>query len=154
MAQEIERKFLVRGDGWRALAKGTPLRQGYLNSEKERTVRVRVAGDKAFLTVKGVTVGATRPEYEYEIPLADAHAMLDRLAERPLIEKTRYAIPVSGLLWEVDEFHGANAGLVIAELELTDEAQSFTKPDWVGEEVTDDPRYFNVNLIRHPFKAW
>jgi adenylate cyclase len=110
MAKEIERKFLVKGDAWRALAKGTTYRQGYLNSAKERTVRIRIADAQAFLTIKGMTVGATRSEYEYEIPLDEGKAMLDTLAEKPLIEKTRYKIPVGDLTWEIDEFLGENAG--------------------------------------------
>jgi len=154
MAKEIERKFLVRGDAWRSLAQGTLYRQGYLNSVKERTVRIRTVGDKAFLTVKGLTVGATRSEYEYEIPFDECNAMLDALAEKPLIEKKRYKIPAGGLTWEIDEFFGDNAGLIVAEIELQSEDQNFDKPDWVAEEVTGDPRYFNSNLIKLPFTRW
>jgi adenylate cyclase len=154
MGKEIERKFLVRGDAWKLMAKGTAYRQGYLNSAKERTVRVRTIADKAFLTVKGLTVGATRAEYEYEIPLADCNAMLDTLAEKPLIEKNRYKVPFAGLTWEIDEFFGDNAGLVVAEVELGSEGQDFEKPEWIGEEVTADPSYFNSNLIKHPYKRW
>ena len=154
MGKEIERKFLVRGDAWRSLAKGTSYRQGYLNSVKERTVRIRTIGDKAFLTIKGITVGATRAEYEYEIPLAECNAMLDTLAEKPIINKKRYKVPFGGLTWEVDEFFGDNAGLIVAEVELESEGQTFQKPEWVGEEVTGDPRYFNSNLIKHPFTRW
>ena len=154
MGREIERKFLAKGEAWRGLAPGVLYRQGYLCGVKERTVRVRVAGDKAFLTIKGLTVGATRAEYEYEIPVSDAQAMLDDLAEKPLIEKIRHKIPYAGLIWEVDEFLGENAGLIVAEVELADEKQIFSKPDWAGEEVTDDPRYFNSNLARHPFRQW
>ena len=154
MGKEIERKFRVKGDSWRALAKGTTYRQGYLNSVKERTVRIRTVGDKAFLTIKGLTVGATRTEYEYEIPMADCNAMLDALAERPLIEKKRYKVGFGGLTWEIDEFFGENAGLIVAEVELKSEDQAFKKPDWVGDEVTGDPRYFNANLIKHPYTKW
>ncbi|MHB9097307.1 MAG: CYTH domain-containing protein [Syntrophales bacterium] len=154
MGKEIERKFLVRDDVWRSLAKGTSYRQGYLNSAKERTVRIRTIGDKAFLTIKGLTVGATRAEYEYEIPLAECNAMLDTLAEKPIIDKKRYKVPFSGLTWEIDEFFGDNAGLIVAEVELESEGQSFKKPEWVGEEVTGDPRYFNSNLIKHPYTRW
>jgi adenylate cyclase len=154
MGKEIERKFLVKGDAWRALADGTSYRQGYLNSAKERTVRIRTISDRAFLTVKGLTVGATRSEYEYEIPLADCNAMLDVLAEKPIIEKKRYKIPFAGLTWEIDEFFGDNAGLIVAEVELQSEGQAFRKPEWVGEEVTSDARYFNSNLIRHPYTRW
>lgn len=154
MAKEIERKFLVEGEGWRALAEGKLYRQGYLNSVKERTVRVRTVGQKGFLTIKGITVGATRVEYEYEIPLGECNAMLDDLAEKPIIEKKRYAIAFGGLTWEVDEFFGENAGLIVAEVELGSEEQAFEKPSWAGREVTGDPRYFNSNLIAHPYSTW
>ena len=154
MAKEIERKFLIKGEAWRALAEGTMYRQGYLNSAKERTVRVRTVGDKAFLTIKGITVGATTAEYEYEIPFADCNALLDDLAEKPLIEKKRYKIRQGEFIWEIDEFFGDNQGLIVAEIELTSEDQQFGKPDWIGEEVTGDPRYFNSNLIKRPFTRW
>ncbi|WP_114194306.1 CYTH domain-containing protein [Edaphovirga cremea] len=154
MGKEIERKFLLSGDEWRGLASGTHYRQGYLNSTKERTVRIRTINDKAFLTVKGITVSATRAEYEYEIPLADCTEMLDGLAERPIIEKKRYKIPYAGLVWEVDEFFGVNEGLIVAEVELQSEDQVFEKPVWVGEEVSGDPRYFNSNLVTHPYTTW
>ncbi len=154
MAKEIERKFLVVGDAWRALAKGTVYRQGYLSTVKERTVRVRTIDDAAFLTIKGITVGMTRAEYEYEIPTPDATEMLDDLCEKPIIEKSRYKIPFEGFVWEVDEFAGVNAGLIVAEIELADETQAFAKPDWIGEEVSGDPRYFNANLIAHPYSDW
>jgi adenylate cyclase len=154
MGKEIERKFLVRGDAWRSLAKGTSYRQGYLNSVKERTVRIRTIDNRAFLTVKGLTVGATRTEYEYEIPLSDCNAMLDALAEKPIIEKKRYKVAFEGLTWEIDEFFGDNAGLIVAEVELESEGQPFRKPEWAGEEVTADPRYFNSNLIKHPYSRW
>ena len=154
MAKEIERKFLVKGDAWRALAKGTTYRQGYLNSAKERTVRVRTAEDKAFLTIKGLTLGATRAEYEYEIPFDEGKAMLDALAEKPLIEKKRYKIPAGGLTWEIDEFLGDNAGLIVAEVELKSEDQAFERPVWLGDEVTGDTRYYNANLIKKPFTRW
>ena len=154
MVKEIERKFLVKGDAWRAIAKGTIYRQGYLNSAKERTVRIRVADAKAFITIKGPTVGATRSEYEYEIPFGEGNAMLETLAENPLIEKTRYRIPVGNLTWEIDEFLGENAGLIVAEVELKSEDQTFDKPLWVGDEVTNDPRYFNANLVKNPFTRW
>lgn len=154
MGQEIERKFLLRGDTWRALAIGTMYRQGYLNSVKERTVRIRTVGDKAFLTIKGINVGATRAEYEYPIPFDDCNAMLDTLAEKPLIEKKRYKIRRGDLTWEVDEFFGDNSGLIVAEVELQREDQVFEKPDWIGAEVTGDPRYFNSNLVKHPYTKW
>ena len=154
MAVEIERKFLVVEDSWRELAEGTSYRQGYLSTVKERTVRVRTIDDKGYLTIKGITIGATRAEYEYEIPAADANEMLDTLCEQPIIEKKRYKIPRDGFTWEIDEFGGVNEGLIVAEIELESEDQAFDKPDWVGEEVTGDPRYFNSNLIATPFTAW
>ena len=154
MPKEIERKFLVTGDGWRGQGAGKRYRQGYLSTVKERTVRVRTVGDKGVITVKGISTGATRSEYEYEIPRADADEMLDRLCERPLIEKTRYRIPGDGVVWEVDEFDGENRGLIVAEVELRREDQAFTRPDWIGREVTDDPRYFNANLVTHPYSRW
>lgn len=154
MGIEIERKFLVLGQDWRNMGKKALLRQGYLSSNPERTVRVRVEGDTAQITIKGKTLGATRQEWEYPIPLPDANALLDTLCEQPMIEKVRYRIPYEGMTWEVDEFLGENAGLIVAEIELADENQSFIKPSWIGEEVTSDPRYFNSSLLRHPFSRW
>lgn len=154
MGREIERKFLVRSDAYRAHARGARCRQGYLCSEKERTVRVRVLDGRGFLTVKGLSAGASRAEYEYEIPAAEAEEMLDALCARPLIEKVRFRIPFGGLVWEVDEFFGDNAGLVVAECELAREDQPVDPPAWVGDEVTDDPRYYNANLAKRPYKEW
>jgi CYTH domain-containing protein len=154
MGTEIERKFLLCSDVWRKGATGTMYRQGYLNSAKERTVRIRTVGDQAFLTIKGITVGATRAEYEYPIPFDECNAMLDTLAEKPLIEKKRYKIKRGDLTWEIDEFFGDNQGLIVAEVELQSESQAFDKPDWVGDEVGGDPRYFNSNLIKHPYTRW
>ena len=153
MGKEIERKFLIQGESWREGAQGTLFRQGYLNSAKERVVRARTMGNKAALTIKGITTGATRLEFEYDIPMDDAAQLLE-LCEQPLIEKTRYKIPYGGLVWEIDEFHGVNEGLIVAECELESEDQAIDKPDWVGEEVTGDPRYFNSNLIANPFTTW
>lgn len=154
MGKEIERKYLVKGDSWRAGAKGKHYRQGYLSTVKERTVRVRTAGDKGYITVKGITVGDSRSEYEYEIPLSDANEMLDNLAEKPIIEKTRYRIPQGDVTWEIDEFEGENKGLIVAEVELKDEDQKVDLPDWIGKEVSNDPRYFNANLVAHPYTKW
>jgi len=154
MGTEIERKFLVKGDSWRSQGKGKRYRQGYLSTVKERTVRVRTAGDEGYITVKGITKGDTRPEYEYEIPLADANEMLDQLCERPIIEKTRYRIPQGPVVWEVDEFEGVNRGLITAEVELKDANQQVALPDWIEKEVTGDPRYYNANLVAKPFTTW
>ena len=154
MGVEIERKFLPAGDGWRALGEPVLLRQGYLSSNPERTVRVRVEGGQGTMTIKGKSVGATRGEWEYPIPLADANELLNRLCEQPIIEKYRRRIPFAGNVWEVDEFLGANQGLVVAEVELDAEEQQFDKPAWIGAEVTDDPRYFNSSLIRNPYSTW
>jgi CYTH domain-containing protein len=154
MGTEIERKFLVTENSWRSLAAGVKYRQGYLNSAKERTVRVRTIDDKGFLTIKGITTGASRAEYEYEIPVGDADALLDDLCEKPLIEKNRYKIDFEGFVWEVDEFFGENQGLIVAEVELEGEDQAFEKPGWIGEEVTGDPKYFNSNLINNPYLKW
>lgn len=154
MGKEIERKFLVVGDEWKSLGTGTRMQQGYLSTDPERVVRVRLEGDEATLTIKGRSVGATRGEWEYAIPKIDAEEMLAQLCMRPLIEKTRYRIMQHGMLWEVDEFLGDNAGLVVAEIELTSEDQTFVKPSWVGEEVTHDARYYNANLLMRPYSAW
>ena len=154
MAQEIERKFLVTGGEWRREGEATAFRQGYLSTVKERTVRVRAAGEEGTITIKGITVGATRTEFEYAIPVTDAHAMLDELCARPLIEKTRHVVVADGTTWEIDEFDGANQGLVVAEVELASADEEFARPDWLGAEVTGDPRYFNSNLIAHPYTEW
>lgn len=154
MGKEIERKFLVKGNAWRKLAKGVAYRQGYLSTVKERTVRVRTIDDKGFLTIKGVAVGMTRSEYEYEIPVAEAREMLTNLCEKPLIEKSRSKIASGPVTWEVDEFLGDNLGLIVAEVELQDEHQKVDLPDWIDREVTGDPKYFNSNLARKPFSTW
>jgi len=154
MGLEIERKFLVIGTAWQTLAAGALTRQGYLSSAAERTVRVRIAGDQGFLTVKGKSRGLSRAEFEYAIPVEDAAAMLDGLCEKPLIEKTRYRVPFGAHTWEVDEFHGANAGLVVAEVELASANDEPALPPWVGREVSLDPRYFNANLVKRPFTTW
>lgn len=152
MAIEIERKFLVVGDAWRD-APAVFYSQGYLNRDKARTVRVRIAGEEAFLTIKGTSVGARRAEFEYPIPIWDARELL-AMCEQPLIEKNRRKILHEGFIWEVDEFLGENLGLVVAEIELPAEDAVFAKPDWVGEEVTEDARYFNSNLSHTPFTRW
>jgi len=155
MGIEIERKFLPAGDAWRRAINtpGDKIRQGYLSSVKERMVRVRVMAPEAFLTVKGVKIGYSRPEFEYPIPIDDANWMLDHQCEKPLIEKTRYVVIHEGCAFEIDEFTGDNSGLVLIEVEMTSEDQHIHLPDWLGREVTHDPRYFNSNLVRHP-GAW
>ena len=152
MAIEIERKFLVVGDAWRD-APGVAYAQGYLNRDKARTVRVRLAGGRAWLTVKGASTGATRAEFEYEIPPADAEQLL-ALCDGPLVRKLRRVVVHAGSTWEVDEFLGENAGLVVAEIELPSEDAPFEPPPWLGAEVTHDPRYFNSNLAAQPFSGW
>jgi adenylate cyclase len=152
MATEIERKFLVNGTQWRN-ATGTRIQQGYLNRDKARTVRVRVRADQAFLTVKGLNQGASRAEFEYEIPLADAKELL-KLSDGPIIEKTRYVVVHEGSQWEVDEFEGDNSGLVVAEIELQSQDEPFNRPPWLGREVTDDNRYYNSSLASHPYRDW
>jgi adenylate cyclase len=154
VGKEIERKFLVQTDAWRSGAAGTLYRQGYLSTVKERTVRVRVAGKQGWLTIKGETHGAARDEYEYAVPVTDANAMLDTLCEQPIIEKTRWVLRAGKHTWEIDEFHGANQGLVVAEIELDAESEEFAKPAWLGTEVTGDNRYFNSHLVAHPFTTW
>jgi CYTH domain-containing protein len=152
MPTEIERKFLVHGTDWR---QGVPtrLRQGYLNRDKRRTIRVRVAGSRAHLTIKGLTQGASRPEFEYEIPVRDAEELL-ALCDGPPVEKNRYTVAHAGARWEIDEFLGVNAGLVVAEIELTDEQEAFERPSWLSTEVTHDPRYYNANLLATPYGTW
>ena len=150
---EIERKFLV-DLAWQPRDAGTHYKQGYLNSARERVVRVRVAGETAKLTIKGVTTGITRAEFEYDLPAADAHYMLDHLCEQPLIEKTRHVENHGKHAFEIDVFAGANHGLVVAELELSSEDEAFERPPWLGAEVSDDPRYYNNNLILRPYTTW
>ena len=152
MGIEIERKFLVVGDAWRA-APAVPYAQGYLNRDKQRTVRVRVVRDEAWLTIKGASVGATRAEFEYPIPVADAEQLL-ALCDGPVIRKTRRVVEHAGARWEVDEFEGDNAGLVVAEIELPSEDAPFERPAWLGAEVTHDPRYFNSSLATAPYSTW
>jgi CYTH domain-containing protein len=144
MGVEIERKFLVTGTEWKT-GDGVPIRQGYLNRDKERTIRVRIAGLRAFIAIKGITRGSSRAEFEYEIPVSDAEELLP-ICEGMIIEKTRYTIAHAGSTWEIDEFSGANSGLVIAEIELQSVDEVFRKPLWLGKEVTDDVRYYNANL--------
>ena len=155
MGLEIERKFLVRGESWReSVTHQVSIKQGYLTNEIRLVTRVRISGNQAFLTLKGATDGIRRSEFEYEIPLADAQAMLASLSDGSVIEKTRFFVPIENHMWEIDIFDGDNAGLIVAEIELRDEAENFVKPDWLGEEISTDARYFNANLIRHPYMNW
>ena len=155
MAQEIERKFLVLNDQWRhQVRKQVYYRQGYLNDAKQCSIRVRVSGDQANLNIKSATLGIQRSEYEYPIPLDEANELLDSFSLGPIIEKTRFFVDIGRHTWEIDVFAGDNEGLIVAEIELGDEHEAFDKPDWVGEEVSDDPRYYNVCLVKHPYKDW
>jgi adenylate cyclase len=154
MPREIERKFLVKGDEWRRLAhRSQRMSQGYLASGGRVSVRVRIAGDEARLNMKAGGLVASRQEYEYPIPAAEARELL-ALADGPLIDKTRHYVEHGGMTWEVDEFHGDNAGLIVAELELTREDEPFASPPWVGEEVTQLARYYNSRLVKYPYRAW
>lgn len=154
MAVEIERKFLVNKELWKPQSDGVAYRQGYLSRVEDRVVRVRIAGGVAFLTIKGRSSNVSRLEFEYPIPVEDAQTLLDLLCERPLIEKTRYEQQVGGHIWTVDVFLGDNDGLILAEIELTSENESFDRPTWLGREVSDDPRYFNSELSKSPFGYW
>ncbi len=155
MAVEIERKFLLRDDSWQDSAdNGVLIRQGYLAGSEKSSIRVRIAGDKANINIKSATLDITRQEYEYPIPLVEANEMLDALSEGPLIEKTRYHVFHAKHCWEIDVFSGDNQGLVVAEVELESVNESFELPDWLGEEVSDDARYYNVCLVKHPYKDW
>lgn len=156
MKQEIERKFLLTNDTWRNGLTGTAYKQAYLSNNPDRVVRIRIAGDKGFITIKGKPApkSISRPEYEYEIPLEDAEYLYANLCEPGKIEKTRYLYEFKGHTWEIDEFHGENEGLVVAEIELELENESFEKPDWVGEDVSLDFKYSNGNLSKKPYKSW
>ncbi len=154
MPQEIERKFLLRNQDWQLqVLQAYPIRQGFLCVEPARTVRVRQLGDRGFLTIKGLTTGVSRAEFEYDIPLEEALQLLE-LCLQPIIDKTRHIVVVHGHTWEIDVFAGANAGLVIAEIELAREDEAFVHPDWLGEEVSADPRYYNSMLAVRPFGSW
>ncbi len=155
MPYEIERKFLVTSDKYKIDSLSKPYKQGYLCTESSRTVRVRLAGNRGFITIKGESIDCARLEFEYEIPPADAAQLLDTLCLKPLIEKIRYrkAGP-DGKIWEIDEFSGENEGLVIAEIELSHREEPFARPDWIGQEVTGDVRYYNSYLSQKPYKSW
>lgn len=155
MATEIERKFLVINDSWRNnVTDDIHYLQGYFTTNESCSIRVRIGGGKADLNIKSATLGITRSEYDYPIPVQDAREMLDTLCIKPLIEKTRYHVRHHDRLWEIDVFAGDNAGLVVAEVELESADAVITLPDWIGEDVSHDPRYYNVCLVEHPYKNW
>jgi adenylate cyclase len=158
MAQEIERKFLVADSRWRTapgLSSAKEYCQGYIATAKPgQSVRVRIAGNQGYLTIKGPTQGIARTEFEYEIPLADAQTLLETLCDRPLIHKHRYRLPMGDIVWEIDEFMGENAGLLVAEVELTSVDQPFEQPEWLGPEVSGEARYYNASLVKHPYRQW
>jgi len=154
MAIEIEKKFLLNQFPTSLVSKGKDICQGYMVNEKDRVVRIRLFGEKAFLTIKSATYDASRNEYEYPIPKQDAQQMLSLFCEDPLIEKTRFQVMYKGFEWVIDRFKGSNHGLIVAEIELDAIDQPFEKPDWIGKEVTHDPRYFNSNLIKAPYSTW
>lgn len=154
MGIEIERKFLVKSDGWKSLGERMFYQQGYLLIDKSKTIRVRTIEAKGFITIKGLSTGISRSEFEYIIPVDEAKFMLKNFCEKPLIEKYRTKIKINDVVWEVDEFIGENTGLIIAEVELNDESQKFNLPDWIGEEVSGNPIYNNSSLVKNPFTKW
>ena len=154
MGIEIERKFLVKSDIWKNLGNKKFYQQGYLLIDKSKTIRVRTIDDKGFLTIKGASIGISRSEFEYEIPIDDGKQMLELLCEKPLIEKYRTKIKLNELIWEVDEFINDNAGLIIAEVELKNENQKIDLPEWIGEEVSGNHHYNNSYLVKNPYKNW
>jgi len=155
MPVEIERKFLLANDDWRnQVVRSSRIRQGYMGNVDKASVRIRVQGARANINIKSATLEMRRMEYEYEIPLGEAEEMLDQLCNTPQIDKTRFIVEQGKHIWEIDEFYGDNEGLLVAEIELATEGEVFDKPQWLGEEVTNDPRYYNVNLIKNPFSRW
>jgi len=155
MPIEIERKFLLSNDKWRdEVVRSSRIRQGYMGKIDKASVRIRVQGEKANINIKSATLSMRRMEYEYEIPLDEAEEMLDQLCNQPQIDKTRFIVEQGKHVWEIDEFYGANQGLIVAEVELGSEDEEVLKPDWLGDEVTSDPRYYNVSLIKNPFTEW
>lgn len=154
MGLEIERKFLVRSDGWRDhVDRAKPYEQGYLTASGDCSVRVRIEGERAALNIKSATLGVRRHEFEYPIPVTDARELLERFCP-VTVSKVRHFVQHAGKTWEVDVFSGANEGLVVAEVELADENEAFNRPDWIGEEVSGDPRYYNTELARRPYRQW
>ncbi|HOV25315.1 MAG TPA: CYTH domain-containing protein [Pseudobacteroides sp.] len=154
MGSEIERKFLLKGTDYKNDSEGVLYKQGYICSGNGKVVRVRIAGSKGYITIKGPHIGIKRAEYEYEIPLNDAEEMLETLCTKPIIEKHRYKVSYEGFVWEIDEFHGENEGLVVAEIELDSENQQFSIPKWIGKEVTGESKYYNSSLTKNPYSKW
>ncbi len=155
MAHEIERKFLLKNDDWRQqIQQSIPQIQGYLGTSESCSIRVRVSAEQANLNIKSATLGISRQEYDYSIPLEEAREILAHLCIKPLIEKTRHIVRVGSHIWEIDEFAGENVGLIVAEVELDSTDESFEKPAWAGEDVSDDPRYYNVCLVKNPYRNW
>lgn len=156
MGLEIERKFLVKNKNYRKyeIQKKIEIRQGYITLEKEKVIRIRITNNTAFLTLKGLATSITRHEFEYEIPVTEARKMLDLFCYKPIIKKVRYIVKYKDHTWEIDEFDGQNSGLVIAEIELDNEETEFSKPEFIGKEVTEDPRYYNFNLVKSPYQSW
>lgn len=155
MANEIEHKFLLANDNWRAkVDHASEYRQGYLSSQATSSIRVRISDSQAWLNIKSATIGTHRSEYEYEIPRTDAEEILQTLCRKPLVEKIRHFVKHGEHTWEIDEFYGENQGLIVAEIELSAIGEHFDKPDWLGEEVTHDMRYYNNNLSSQPYSTW
>lgn len=155
MALEIERKYLVINDKWKEnILSESVLKQGYIAHQPNATVRVRIADSTAYLNIKSATTGITRAEFEYQIPLADAEQILEQVADSPFIDKTRYKVQWGNHVWDLDLFAGENQGLIMAEVELSSEDESFELPPWAGEEVSGDPRYYNASLVKHPYSQW
>ena len=155
MAIEIEHKFLLANEDWRrSIQKSVKYKQGYLSSQPTSSIRIRISDNQAWLNIKSATIGTERSEFEYEIPLTDAEEIITTLCGKPLIEKTRHLVPNDHNIWEIDEFEGDNQGLIVAEIELSKIGQNFIRPHWLGEEVTQDLRYYNNNLAVNPYKNW
>lgn len=154
MAKEIERKFLIDQKILRSLENGLLIKQGYIATKDKTTVRIRIKGESAYLTIKGKNLGMTRSEFEYQIPMPDAEQMLVEFCDCPIVEKIRYEHFHAGHTWEIDIFHGDNEGLVVAEVELLSEHEKVELPVWIKKEVTGDPKYYNINLLSHPYKNW
>lgn len=155
MAKEIERKYLLKNDLWKDhILKSEHYVQAYLSNNKQCSIRIRISGDKADLNIKSMTIGIMRDEYEYSIPIEDARKMVDTLCHKPCIEKTRYFVEHTGKTWEIDVFEKENQGLVVAEVELNNADEEIQLPEWVGLEVTEEPKYYNVCLLQHPYSEW